>query len=321
MAHARKQPQRVDGPYTNAAWSGLPLVGLLLLGCSDSESPTSLDGSNAGATGHAASGGASSTGAGGSGVGRGGTAANAQAGNSGSLGGASTGANLLPERLQRYLLHDTDRSVRFELDAVTGLGPYASSTEYLSELVGRLLNKPDGVSFEADESLPPQGEGFEWSFEALDAYARAHAEDDSDGPVTIHVLFVDGRYVAEGNAGTVLGLAWGQRFIALFQEQLRAGCSGGLLGGLQDDTCEVAERNVWAHEIGHVIGLVDNGVPIQSAHRDAEHGAHDVSDACVMYWAYEGPALFDTLLTRFNAGQSPDIDFCENCWADLAAAR
>jgi hypothetical protein len=227
----------------------------------------------------------------------------------------------LSERLQRYYRHDTDRSVRFELDAVSGLGPYTSSTEYLSELVGRLLNKPDGVSFEVDESLPPLGEGFEWSFEALDTYARAHAQDDSDGPVTIHVLFVDGRYVAEGNAGTVLGLAWGQRFIALFQEQLRAGCSGGLLGGLQDDTCEVAERNVWAHEIGHVIGLVDNGLPIQSAHRDAEHGAHDVSDACVMYWAYEGPALFDTLLSRFNAGQSPNIDFCESCWADLAAAR
>jgi hypothetical protein len=287
---------------------GLPALLGVLLGCGSSGS-SAPDGSG-GMMGAAASGGAAVS------AGRGGSLPNGSAGLS--SGGASA-ASPLPERLQRYHRQDSDRSVRFELDVVSGLAPYASSTQYLSDLMGRLLDKPDGVTFETDETLSPMGEGFEWTFDTLDAFARSHAEDDADGPVTIHVSFVDGRYATE-DGGTVLGLAWGQRFIALFQDQLRAGCSGGLLGGLQD-SCEVAERNVWAHEIGHVIGLVDNGVVMQSAHRDEEHGRHDVSDACIMYWAYEGPALFDTLLTRFNAGQGPNIDFCDNCWADLTAAR
>ena len=239
----------------------------------------------------------------------------------GGSGGGSGASPSLSARLSRYYRSDPDRSLRFELDAVAGLAPYASSTEYVEELAERLLDKPDGISFETDETLSPMGEGYEWTFEALDEFARSHAEDDTLGVVTIQVLLVDGRYVTEDDEGTVLGLAWGERFIALFQEQLRSPCAGGLAGALQNGTCATAERNVWAHELGHVIGLVDNGVPLQSAHRDAAHGRHDVSDACIMYWAYEGPGLFDTLFARFNAGQSVDIDFCENCWADVAGAR
>jgi len=285
------------------------LLGLVLpLGCAG-PSPSSP---GAGATGLEPSGG-------GAGLQ---DAASGSGGNGTSPAGAGAGAaGSLSARLQRYHRDDPDRSLRFELDAVAGLAPYTSSTDYLEGLAGRLLNKPDGVSFETDETLAPMGAGHEWTFEALDEFARSHAADDARGPVTIQVLFLDGRYVTEDDGGTVLGLAWGERFIALFQEQLRSACSGGLASALQNDVCSTAERNVWAHELGHVIGLVDNGVPLQSAHRDAAHGRHDVSDACIMYWAYEGPALFDTFLDRFNAGQSLDIDFCENCWADLANAR
>jgi hypothetical protein len=222
-------------------------------------------------------------------------------------------------RLVRY--HDPvrERSLRFELDAVRGLSPFASSLDYLATFVARAVEKPEGISFEEDETLEPFGEDHVWSFDELDGFAREHAADDADGPVTIHVVFVDGRYDSGDDSGTVLGLAWGQRHIALFQDAIRAGCSRGLVASVPDGTCEVAERNVWAHEIGHVIGLVDNGLAQRSPHRDAQHGRHDQSDGCLMYWAYERPELFDMLLSRLTTGQSGDVDFCPNCWADLHA--
>lgn len=236
-------------------------------------------------------------------------------------GSGSTATGLPPTRLARY--HDTalEPALHFELDAVEGLEPYPASLDHLTDLMGRVLGKPDGVFFDADETLAPFGTDHVWTFTELADYSREHARDDAHGPITIHVLLVDGRYQSEDDSGTVLGLAWGQRYIALFQDALRSECSGGLLGGLQTQACEIAERSVWAHEIGHVIGLVDNGLGQQTPHRDAAHGRHDVSTDCLMYWAYERPAIFDTLLGRLNSGQNADIDFCENCWADLNAAR
>jgi hypothetical protein len=253
------------------------------------------------------------------GQGAGGDASGA-AGQAQSPGGGSDADPLSP-RLERYHRSDRDASLRFELDAAPGLSPYASSLDYLGALVDRVLDKPDGIAFEVDETLPPAGSEHAWTFEELDAFARQHARDDSEGPVSIHVLFVDGSYASSEDGGTVLGLAWGQRYIALFQDAIRSGCSGGLLGSLSTEACEIAERNVWAHEVGHVIGLVDNGLLPQTDHRDVEHGRHDVSDGCLMYWAYDRPAMFDALLSRLDSGQSADVDFCENCWADLSAAR
>jgi hypothetical protein len=226
----------------------------------------------------------------------------------------------LSPQLARYHRADSDRALRFELDAVDGLGPYPASIEYLTELIGRVLPKPDGISFNLDETLPAFGEDRIWTFGELDEFSRLHAADDVTGPVSIHVLFVDGRYDSGEGSGTVLGLAWGQRYIALFQDAIRAGCSG-VLGPLQTETCEVAERSVWAHEIGHVIGLVDNGVAQRTPHRDTDHGRHDVSDGCLMYWAYDSPEVFDLLLSRLETGQTSDIDFCEQCWADLNAVQ
>jgi hypothetical protein len=215
---------------------------------------------------------------------------------------------------------DTERTLSFELDAVAGLEPYASSLEYLTGFVSRAIDKPDGVFFETDETLAPFGAEHVWGFAELDAYARQHVRDDGSGSVSIHVLLVDGQYDGGEESGTVLGLAWGQRHIALFQQSIRSGCSSGL-GGLSAATCEIVERNVWAHEIGHVIGLVDNGLTQQTPHRDPDHGRHDVSDACLMHWSYERPAIFDVLVPRISSGQSPDLELCDNCRADLDARR
>jgi hypothetical protein len=300
--------------------------------CSDSND-SSIDAPAGGDTGTASVGGsaagtapgAGGTTSGGTGGGQAGSGGNAN-GASGPAGeddgsGGSSGSEPLPTRLNRYHHAETDRSLHFELDTVEGLAPYASSLEYLAAFVGRALNKPDGIVFDADETLAPAGADHVWTFDALDAFAREHAKDEANGTVSIHVLFVDGSYDSGEDGGTVLGLAWGQRYIALFQDAIRSGCSGGLFAALSTEACQIAERNVWAHEIGHVIGLVDNGLRQQTDHRDADHGRHDLSDGCLMYWAYDRPEMFDVLLTRLNSAQSTDVDFCENCWADLNAAR
>jgi hypothetical protein len=224
------------------------------------------------------------------------------------------------ERVQRLVRSDLDSALRFEIDSVAGLEPYPSSTDYLARFYADVLDKPGGITFELDETLPAQGQESVWTIDSLDAFAREHAGADVDGAVTIHVLMLDGSYEGDGS-GTVLGVAWDHRFLALFQDVLRGQCASSLVGALRQDSCEAAERNVWAHEIGHLIGLVDNGLAMQIDHRDPDHGSHDVAEGCLMYWAYEEAALFDTLLARLDMAQRLDIDLCAACRDDLEAAR
>ncbi len=48
------------------------------------------------------------------------------------------------------------------------------------------------------------------------------------------------------------------------------------------------EQSTMVHEFGHVVGFVNNGLPMTSEHHDAEHGAHCTNPDCVMYYASEG---------------------------------
>jgi hypothetical protein len=241
-------------------------------------------------------------------------------GPSSSGGSSSSAPDALPERVAAYLTSARATRLRIEIDAVDGLWPYASSKTYLGQFYAGLLDKPDGIELVEDETLDVSSADDEWTIEELDALARAHASEEGPTTITVQVLALPGRYAAE-DGGTVLGVAWAHRFIALFQDSLRGNCDGGLLGGLQQDACEVAERNVWAHELGHVIGLVDNGVPMQTEHRDPDHGRHDRNEGCLMYWAYDRPQIFDTLLDRLGSGEGADLDLCDESRADLEAAR
>ncbi|HEY0356753.1 MAG TPA: hypothetical protein VGC29_11140, partial [Flavisolibacter sp.] len=67
------------------------------------------------------------------------------------------------------------------------------------------------------------------------------------------------------------------------------------------------------HEVGHLLGLVDIGSPMQTPHKDADHGSHCNNNSCLMYYASETTDILGLLLT----GNIPGLD--ANCIADLRA--
>lgn len=79
------------------------------------------------------------------------------------------------------------------------------------------------------------------------------------------------------------------------------------------------EQSALAHELGHAIGLVDRGLPLESPHGDLEHPLHCANPDCVMYYLNEGVwDLRDFVLNTFNMG--PAVLFDEACLMDVAAA-
>ena len=53
-------------------------------------------------------------------------------------------------------------------------------------------------------------------------------------------------------------------------------------------TSKYIEQSTLVHEMGHALGLVNTGLPMDVAHQDTAHGPHCNNPDCVMYWLNEG---------------------------------
>ena len=212
-----------------------------------------------------------------------------------------------------------------EVDSVPGMEPDERNQDDLAALLATLVDKPAGVTAMQGGTLDSRGADHAWTFAELTELADAtfDLELPADA-IAIHTMFIDGHSADDGGGGVILGLAWSNTHIAIFQDTIRDICAGSALPPLlAERQCRGAELAIWAHEAGHLLGLVDNGLPMVEDHRDPDrnHGAHDASDACVMYYAYEGEALFDLIGEQLLGGGDAEVPFDQACLDDLAAER
>jgi hypothetical protein len=70
---------------------------------------------------------------------------------------------------------------------------------------------------------------------------------------------------------------------------------------------------VYNHEFGHLMGLVNLGTPLQSAHEDANSDNHCNVDGCLMFFEINGGNVLDMM----NMTAIPELD--PQCIADLQA--
>ncbi len=252
----------------------------------------------------------------------------ASCGDSGTTGDGGTQADssvppMPPSSAERpadYIRNEGFLRLIVELDTVAGLSPRAGVTADVTDVLGDVVDKPNGISFVTDDTDVPSADDYNngdgvWTFAELQDLANEQSSLELvNGEIAMLTMWVDGEY----EDANVLGVAWGQRFIAMFGERIAQTCN---VPPIQAVLCRLAEATIWTHEIGHVIGLVDNGVPMVNDHRDAEHGRHDVSDESVMYWAYEGVGVMDVLQSRLLGNNEEVIPWGAECLNDLAAVR
>jgi hypothetical protein len=216
-------------------------------------------------------------------------------------------------------------SLVVEVDSVPGMEPDAQNETDLAAVLDSLIDKPAGIEVVPDGALDSRGADHAWTFDELMELGNSSFDRPlADDAIAVHAMFIDGHSADDSDGGVILGLAWSHTHIAIFEQTIRDMCDASalppLLAGRQ---CRGAELAIWTHESGHLLGLVDNGLPMVNDHRDpdADHGAHDASDECVMYWAYEGQALFDLIGDQLLGGGDAEVPFDQACLDDLAAER
>lgn len=224
-------------------------------------------------------------------------------------------------RVERLIRGEVPRLL-LEIDAVAGREPRAQVEADLIALLGDLVDKPGGITAAHDDAIASRGDDHAWTDAELFALADQTYDGAGDDTAVIHTMFVDGHSARDSESGVILGLAWSNRHIAIFADTIADTCGATTLPPiLEGELCAGAELAIWTHEVGHVIGLVDNGLPMVADHRDPEHGAHDQNDDCVMYWAYQGDALITRLADDLAGGGDASLRFDEACRADIAALR
>jgi hypothetical protein len=185
--------------------------------------------------------------------------------------------------------------VVLEVDYQPGAQPYFTGTRKLN--VWKLYEANTQALFretspallfprsndEAEELPDVTARGF--SAEEILAIAEEHRDErDTSDRRSFYALFLAGHYVEKGEPNPdVLGVSIGSTgVIALFKPAVQAASSSRPAQG------SYIEQSTLIHELGHAVGLVDNGLPMTTPHVDHEHGAHCSDPGCVMYHQNEG---------------------------------
>jgi hypothetical protein len=216
-----------------------------------------------------------------------------------------------------YASDKTYKTWVVEVDHSSGAAPDGSLLDFVEGRLNSMVKK-DAIEFRQDETLATDG-GKAWDDAEVQALAEQHRGLSTGGSqVVTHLLFLTGHSTHDTDKNKVLGVTYGHELIVIFSDTVAASCNPGVLPLLP--SCHPADyfRSVVTHEFGHAIGLVDNGAPMVTNHRDpdASHGAHSANKGSVMYYAVEST---QGLLLFGNS--APPTDFDDNDRADLRALQ
>lgn len=205
-----------------------------------------------------------------------------------------------------YLRESPFSRLHLEIVYVDGFKPQDGSVANLKQWLEQRLHKSGGVMVTYRNIAPPAGVSTYTSAklrEIEDTHRQSAFKDDE---IPLYMFFADQGFEADAGNTKVLGVAYRNTSTVIFGKTVHDHS-----GGLGEPTRVVLETTVMLHEVAHLLGLVDNGTPMQTAHR--AQGAHCDNQNCLMYHAVETTDFITNLL----GGNIPQLD--QNCLNDLKA--
>lgn len=220
----------------------------------------------------------------------------------GSGGGTTTefDSQAPPGDSARAFLDDRQFTVlRVEVDYMEGYPPTGDGLDSLKVTLDARLSK-SSVELRSPNSIPAAGQNDYSADEIrdLEEQHRDHYTRAESDTLWAYMLVVDGEFT-EAN---VLGIAYYNTSMAFFGETIEE-----VSQGVGAPRRYKVEGTVFRHEFGHNFGLVNNGIPMQEDHHDAENGAHCDKEQCVMYYTVRTTDFFSNLFD----GTIPEFEqFC-----------
>lgn len=205
---------------------------------------------------------------------------------------------------EEYLNDDEFGRLVVQVQYMQGYEPTQEGLANLETFLQERLHKSTITILEPEE-IPAAGQGSYTANEVRDLEREHRTEFSEENQLTAYFIIVDGEF----SDANVLGIAHFNTSMALFGPKFDEVSSG-----IGSPSKENVETIVLRHEFGHILGLVNNGVEMQTNHQDTENGRHCDNDQCLMYYAFRSFDFFNDVF----GGDIPELD--ANCIADLQAA-
>lgn len=194
-----------------------------------------------------------------------------------------------------------------EIQYVEDYQPKAESVNNLKTFLEGLLNKPGGISV-TQIALPSPGKASYTLTDIREVEKANRSGNTSGSTLSAYFFFADADFAENGKDSKVLGIAYGSTSMVIFEKTIRE-----FSGGLTSPPVSTLESTVINHELAHILGLVNNGTPMQTVHQDEAHGRHCNDKNCLMYYAAETSDIIGNLV----GGNVPKLD--AKCIEDLKA--
>jgi predicted Zn-dependent protease len=198
---------------------------------------------------------------------------------------------------------DKYTSLKIEIQYMTGFEPDKEALYQLYTFLQERLNKPEGISIVAKEIA--QDSSTLLTTNDVRAIERKNRTAVTNGTqLALYILYTNGKYIND----KIFGLAYRNTSAVIFGENIKE--YSGRIG--QPNRTKL-EATVLLHEMGHLLGLMEKGTPMQEEHHDETHSSHCRNRKCLMYYSIGTNDKFGYLIK----GNIPELD--EQCLADLKA--
>jgi len=183
--------------------------------------------------------------------------------------------------------------------------PDPSVLNHFKSMLEARLSKPNGITIVEKQIKPSQ---ISFGVDQIRSIEQVSRTEFTEGDkLSVYILYLNGYYAVDS---FVLGAAYRNTSIAIFGKSVNDYSVGDANKKL------VFDATVLEHEFGHLIGLVDEGTPLQSEHKDAANGNHCTNKDCLMYFAFMDSYHSDQYANGLES--VPKLDAA--CIADLQAA-
>jgi hypothetical protein len=204
---------------------------------------------------------------------------------------------------REILASATYTSLKIEIQYMPGFTPDAAAISHLQTTLSTLLNKPGGITVVTSQIAAASNTSL-----SIDNVVQIERNNrtafTTADQIAVYILYTNGNYTD----ANVLGAAYKNTSVVIFGKTIHDNS-----GAIGQASRTKLEATVLEHEIGHLLGLVDIGSPMQTNHKDAAHGNHCNNSNCLMYYASDTRDILGFLIT----GSIPSLD--ANCRADIHA--